>query len=38
MPAPNLAEKQSTSLGVTNQALDVLVEHVEDLVVEVYKA
>lgn len=37
MPAPDLAEKQSTSLGVTTQALDVLAEHVEDLVVEVDK-
>lgn len=37
MPAPDLAEKQSTSLGITIQALDVLPEHVEDLFVEVHK-
>lgn len=37
MPAPDLTEKQATSLGVTTHALDVLPEHVEDLVVEVHK-
>lgn len=37
MSAPDLAEKQSTSFGVTTLALDVLPEHVEHLLVEVHE-
>lgn len=37
IPASDLSKKEAASLGVGSQLLDVLPEHVEDLVVEVHE-
>lgn len=37
VPGSNLAEKQTAGLGITTQPLDVLLEHIEDLVVEIHQ-